>query len=411
MDNITQCNVATTFYKHPISGKCVCSNNYHGESCEFKLGFANEVITYIYKSLQSLFVLTISVWIIIYFIYKSKGNKGMLNIATASIVLNLIGSILEMIMAWLAISSDIVKGNIISVIFFLAFSYIHILMLLSSFSFIVGFWVDVLGAKKLSFKMRRGTKIGIIINSILGFILALIGGITALTSRVSIVSIILIVFPIIETIILASIFSIKIIVIKREFLSSHNLIKQRRAKHIFIGLMTFWITYLLFIVIDAIMEGANLSKYRVITEIIFMICKRTISILLMLFFDPNAYLFKSIIFCREIEESYNTDRTDRTDRSDETDGITDKNNKNNTTEITCKIDMSDKVSSNEGEITGKIDMTDRVSSNEGEITGKIDMSDMVSSNDGNIMTISGEADMSDRASSFENHINYHLLFL
>ena len=234
---------------------------------------------------------------------KYKISKNIYNIATASNVLNLIGSILEVTMSWITAP---ISSNIVSFIMYLIFFYIHILLLLSSSAFIVGFWVDVLGDKKLSFAIRSRTKIGIIINSIAGFIMAVIGGVVGLTSKISIISIILIVFPLISTIILIIVLSIKVLFFRNTLLSAQNLLKQKRAKNIAIILTVFWLLYLFTLFVQTFLGSLGLPQYGVIFSFIYVLCKRIISISIIVFFDYKAKIFKSIIKNNTI---INTERT------------------------------------------------------------------------------------------------------
>ena len=289
MNNCTEKN---TIYLHPVTQKCVCYEKYYGQICDLELNIINIGVGYTIKSLDTILALITSLWIVIYLVGKSRISKNMYNIGTASNILNLVGSILELTMTWI---STPVSTNLISLIMYLIFFYIPILLLLSSTAFIVGFWVDVLGDKKISFTIRNRTKIFIIINAIIGFLMAVVGGVVGLTTKISIISIILIVFPLISTIILIIVLSTKVVFFKNELLSFQNSLKQKRAKNIGIVLIFFWLLYMITLFIQLYLASLGAEQYIVILNFLYVMCKRIISLSLIIFFDNSGKVFKSIL--------------------------------------------------------------------------------------------------------------------
>ena len=309
MNATFNCTEIYTRYRHPVSGKCSCVSGYYGDSCELRFDQAHIIGNYTIQIVRTLAICSTDIWNIIYLISRYRSGQSIANLGTVSILLNIVSSIGELITSWIGapLSSDLV-----SLVSFLTFFYISILLLFSASAFIVGHWVDVLGAKRFDFSNRRVTKVVIIINAIAGIIMAYLGGYLGLNTKMSLLSIVLIVFPLVSTVVLVAVLSAMVIMIKPKFLTGGNLKKKQRATRVAIALLVFLITFLGTLAAQLVFSGVGFAQYSIILDAIFMICRRGISIALIVYFDPLGRTTLAFINSRSLTNSERTVSTTTT---------------------------------------------------------------------------------------------------
>lgn len=288
------CTAGNTFYERPGTGQCQCTSNYYGDHCEFEYPPIVIAFYWVLKVAETLTCIFPIVWILLYLIGKYRSSKyTMLNIGTGSNILNLISTTIELVLVWITapLSSDSA-----SFIVYLIFFYVAIILLQSSGTFILAFWVDVLGAKKFSFKLRNGTKIFIISFFVVGVIIAIAGGIYGILGKNTIVSLVLVIAVLIINVLIIIGYSSKIMkLVSQQSLKSDNGKKILNARRISIINMVGWILYILTLCLQEYFNSAGLSSYNIITDYLYTACRRIISISLIFYFDSKGKFVLSVI--------------------------------------------------------------------------------------------------------------------